>query len=148
MTAPPQSKPDSRLALRPLEGLALSALAGIIVWATVQAVHPVFHVPQEFNVPSIGRPTAEFVAYAREQARRDRWNNELYLAGLGLLVAVALALREVLARRGWFAAAVAPLLGAAGGVLGGYFGSRVLEQLSNDGGAELMSAVKAQLAVA
>jgi hypothetical protein len=149
-SSPPQPTiPRHALAIHPLEGLALSLLAGFIVWGIVQTVHPLFRVPKEFDVPSIGLPTEKFLAHRREQDRVDRWHAALYLGGLGLLVAAAMSIREAVARRTWLSPLLAPPLAAVGGALGGYLGCMILQDVRiNIGQAELKHSVEAQLAVA
>src|SRR5436190_4260375 len=137
------------LMLRPWEGLILGLAAAAVVCGMIQAVHPVFRVPKEFDVPSIGLPTEKFLAHRREQDRVDSKHAALYVGGLGFLLAAALAVREAAARRSWLPPIVAPPLGAAGGALGGMLGSQVLQYVRvNIGQADLMHMVGAQLAVA
>jgi hypothetical protein len=149
-TAPTQTQSVSegpRRSIRPLEGLCLALLAGAIVWAVIQAVHPVFHVPKKFDVPSIGMPPELFAAHRREQDRVDRRNASLYLGGLGLLIGATLGLREAARRRSWLPIFAAPL-GALGGAAGGPLGCLVYEYVrTNIGQADLAHTIGAQLLV-
>jgi len=135
------------LSVKPWEGLLIGLVAAVIVWRAIQAVHPVFRVSKEFDVPSIGMPTEIFLRHLREQDRVDRWNAALYLGGLGLLVTLAISAREAVARRSIQPLASAPL-GALGGVAGGLLGCMVLQQVRTSvGQADLIHTVEAQLAV-
>jgi hypothetical protein len=126
----------------------LGLAAGVVVWGTIQAVHPVFRVPKKFDVPSIGMPTEMFLAHRREQDRVDRWHAALYLGGLGLLISAGIGAREVAARRSWLAAVIGAPLGAMGGAAGGVLGCMVLQHVRmNIGQADLMHTIEAQLAV-
>ncbi len=143
----PSSLP-SGFALRPWEGLLLALLASAIVFAIVQATHPIFRVSGDVNV-AMGRPTAEFLAVIQQNDRNDQKHAALYLGCLGLLTAGALSLRESIARRTWLAPIVALPLGAAGGAIGGWLGCLVMQiARDNFGQAELKHLIEAQLAVA
>ena len=147
------SKQDQKLgghrALHSLVGLALGLIAAVLVWACLQRMHPVFRVPKEYDVPSIGMPPERFAAFRRQRDFVDRKHAMLYLGALGLLVAAALAIREVTKTGSWLALLLAPPLGAAGGAAGGVFGCLVYEYVrAHVGQAELLHNVIAQLVVA
>jgi hypothetical protein len=136
-------------ALRPWQGLVIGIVSAVIVWAIVQVIHPVFRVGKEFDVPSIGMPTAKFQAHRAEQDKVDRRHVSLYVGGLSALIALAMGLREGLAKRAWLMPIVSALLGAAGGALGGSLGAMILQHVrENIGQAELKHLVEAQIAVA
>jgi hypothetical protein len=146
---PHQPAPCAGLALGPWSGLVLSLLVGLVVWSTVQAAHPVFRVPKEYDVPSIGMPPELFARFRRQQDFVDRQHAMLYLGGLGLLVAAVLGLREGALRRSLLPPLVAPPLGAVGGALGGFLGCLVYEYVhANIGQADLAHTLGAQVAVA
>jgi len=112
-------------------------------------LHPLFRVPKEFDVPSIGLPTAQFLAHQAQQDKVDGEHAALYLGSLGFLMAAALGIRESLARGNWLTTILAPLLGAAGGAIGGLLGCLVLQDVrTNIGKADLKHLVEAQFAVA
>jgi len=139
---------SSGCVLRPWEGLLIALLAGAIVFAIVQATHPIFRVAGDVNV-AMGRPTEEFLAVIHQNDRHDQKHAALYLGCLGLLTAGALSIREALSRRSWLAPFVALPLGAAGGALGGWLGCLILQYVRDHAGqAELKHLVEAQLATA
>jgi hypothetical protein len=137
------------LAIRPLGGLGLGLLAGVLAWGVVQGVHPAFRVPKKFDVPSIGMPAELFAAHRREQDRVDRWHAMLYVGGLGLLAGAALGIGEAIRGRAWLAPPAAALLGALGGALGSALASMVyVDVRTNIGQMDLMHMLGAQLLLA
>jgi hypothetical protein len=145
---PQLSTPSAGLAMRPWEGLVLALIAGAVLWGFVQRVHPVFHMPKEFEAPSIGMPAEVYLANRRAQERIDRRHAMLYVGGLGLLVAAALGFREGTRRRTILPSFLAAPLGAMGGALGAYLGSRVHEYtIEHIGQPELLHTVLAQGAI-
>jgi hypothetical protein len=135
--------------LRPWQGALIGLVCAIVVWAVVQAVHPIFRVGKEFDVPSIGMPTAKFLAHRAEQDKADRRNLALYLSGLGALIALAMGFSEVRAKRSLLMTFLAVLVGAAGGAIGGSMGTMILQNVrDNIGQADLKHLVEAQIAAA
>jgi hypothetical protein len=145
-----QRKAHSRegFALSPWAGLGLGLVAAGIAWGVMQAVHPVFHVPQEFHA-AMGAPIGVFERNRREQDRVDRRHAMLYVGGLGLLIGAGLGLGEWVMRRLWLPSVMAALLGALGGAAGGPLGCLVHEYVRQHvGQAELMHTIGAQLLLA
>jgi hypothetical protein len=135
-------------ATSPWLGLALGLVAAGLLIGVIQAVHPIFRVGKEFDVPSIGMPTELFLAHRREQDKVDRQHAMSYLGGLGLLMTLALGAREALARRFWLAPLLGAPLGIAGGAIGGLLGSMVFVYVRNNiGQAELNHTIGTQLAI-
>jgi hypothetical protein len=140
--SPAMARPAT--ALSPWTGLILGLVAGAATFGISRAVHPIYRVGKEFDVPSIGMPTELFLANRREQDKVNRKHAMIYIGGLGLLIGVALAAVASAARRSW----LAPLLGALGGAVGGYLGSLVEVYVrTNIGQAELNHTIGMQLAV-
>jgi hypothetical protein len=128
--------------------LILALIAGAVVWGIVQRVHPIFHMPKEFEAPSIGMPPEVYLANRRAQERLDRRHAMLYVGSLGLLVSAALGFREGTRRGTILPSLAAAPLGALGGLVGGYLGSRVHEYtIEHIGQPELLHTVLAQGAI-
>src|SRR5262245_8353526 len=60
-SSPPVPSPSSSLVLGPLTGLMLALIVGAIVFGIIQAVHPVFLVPERFHA-AMGAPPAVWEA--------------------------------------------------------------------------------------
>jgi hypothetical protein len=134
--------------IRPWEGLVLGVLAGALAFGLLQAMHPVFQVPEEFHIAGIGAPVERHDAFRREQDRVDRQHAMLYLGDLGLLLGAALGTRVLAARRAWLTFLLAPLLGLVGGVIGGWFGPLVYVAARDKvGHADLLQIVGAQMLI-
>jgi hypothetical protein len=102
----------------PLWGLVVGLACGAAVGALVQAVHPVFAVPQEFHIAGIGAPREQHIAFERQQDIVDRRHVMLYLAVAGLLLGAALG--KTL-ERSWRVAGLAAARGLIGAGLGAFF---------------------------
>ena len=152
MTTPQQETPATprpAAALSPWTGLILALVAGAATFGISRAVHPIYRVGKEFDVPSIGMPTELFLANRREQDKVNRKHAMIYVGGLGLLIGVALAAVVGAARRSWLAPLLAAPLGALGGAVGASLGSLVEVYVrTNIGQAELNHTIGMQLAVA
>ena len=134
------------LIISPAVGLTLGLVAGLLTFGFVQAFDPLFHVPKEVHVPSIGMPPELFAAHRRQQDRVDRWHAMLYTGELGLLVGGALGLAEGVVRRSWLPLLLAAPTGALGGAVGASLGCAVYEYVrANVGQAELMHTIGAEL---
>jgi len=137
-----------RSALSPWAGLALALLAASVTYVGIRAVHPIYRVGKEFDVPSIGMPTELFLANRREQDKVERKHAMIYVGGLGLLIALALGAGEAAARRFWLAPLLAAPLGVLGGAIGGLLGSLVNVYVrTNIGQPELNHTIGTQLAL-
>src|SRR6476661_2034438 len=108
----------SALMLGPWTGLVLALIAGAVVFGIIQAVHPVFLVPEEFHAAMGARPEV-WEANHRETNKVNRYHAMLYVGSLGLLIGLVLGLREGSLRRCLLPPLLAGLLGGIGGVVGG-----------------------------
>jgi hypothetical protein len=145
VTSPPAEPPPSAVALSPWTGLILALIAGAAVWGVIQGVHPVFTVPEEFH-SAMGAGEAAFARTQRAQDRVDQQHAMLYGGSLGLLIGLALGLREATLRRSWLPPVFAAPLGGLGGTLGGFLGCLVYEYVRRDvGQAELVHTIAGQL---
>ena len=136
------------LAVSPFVGFALALLAGAISWGVVQRVHPVFHVPKEFEAPNIGMSAEVNLNNRLARERVERQHAMLYVGLLGLLVGGALGLGEGAARRSILPPLVTAPLGALGGVIGGLAGCLVhLQTLAHVGQPQLADTLKEQIFV-
>src|SRR5205823_12193796 len=134
--------------LRPLAGMGLALIAGLVVWGLISLVDPVFHVPKEFEVPNIGASPEAYLANRQAQERVEREHARLYVGCLGLLVAVVLRLREGVTRRSWLLPLMAAPVGMGGGILGGWLGSAVHDHFYEAVGMQdLIHTLLAQLAL-
>lgn len=146
-TPPPANSPRGSLT-RSLAAIALALCAGAIAFGIVQGVNPLFRVPKEFEAPSIGMAPEVYLNNRRAQERVDRWHAMVYVAMLGALVAGSMAVARTPGRHAWLAPLVAAPLGALGGALGGYVGSRVqVFMLERFGQQELQHTVLIQSAL-
>jgi hypothetical protein len=133
------------LAIGPWTGLILCLISGAIVFGVIQAVHPVFQVPEEFHAAMGARPEV-WEANRRASNQVDRQHAMLYVGGLGLLVGLVLGLREGTLRRSWLPPLLAAPLGGLGGALGGFLGCLIYEHVHvGVGQAELTHTITAQL---
>jgi hypothetical protein len=136
------------LLICPWTAMILALVAGAAVWTVIDAVHPVFHIPQEFHA-AMGAGEAKFAENRRAQDIVERKHAMLYVGGLGLSIALCLALCEGILRRSWIAPLVAVPPATAGGVLGGFLGCLVYEYVRKEvGQAELTHTIAAQLLLA
>jgi hypothetical protein len=144
--SPAMARPAT--ALSPWTGLILGLVAGAATFGISRAVHPIYRVGKEFDVPSIGAPTELFLANRREQDKVNRKHAMIYVGGLALLIAVALAAVIAAPRHSWLAPLAAAPLGALGGAGGAYLGSLAEVYVrTNIGQAELNHTIGMQLAV-
>ncbi len=145
----PAGAARASLVQNPLVGLILALVAALTVWGVIQKVHPIFRVPKEYDVPSIGMPPERFAAFRRQQDFVDRKHAMVYLGGLGLLLGTLLGIRTGLASGSWLLALCAAPLGALGGAAGGFGGCLVYEYVhAHIGQAQLIHMVLGQLAMA
>jgi hypothetical protein len=122
----------------------LGLAAALVVWGVIAAVHPVFHVPEEFHI-GMNAPLEDRLANLRAQNRVMRQHALLYLGGLGLLLGTVLGAREAMLRRDWLLPLIAGVLGLLGGLLGGFLGCLIYEYVHADGAqAELKHTLAAQ----
>jgi hypothetical protein len=101
-------------------------LAGLLTWGVLQAVFPVFKLPEELaNLPTPS-PPEKAAEQALAQAVADRYNAILTLAVLGAAAAGFLSAAEAVARhrplsafwRGPLGSTVGGVIGAAAGLIG------------------------------
>ena len=145
--SPPAAPPPTALMLCPGTGLILALIAGAAVWGVIQGVHPVFSIPEEFHA-AMGAGDVVFAANRREQDRVLRYHAMLYVGSLGLLIGLALGLREATLRRSWLPPIFAASLGGLGGAVGGFLGCLVYEYVRKEvGQAELTHTIAGQLLV-
>lgn len=131
----------------PWQGLLIGLACGAVVFAIMQAVHPLFRVPERFHIAGIGAPPAQHVAFRREQDRLDRQHAMLYLAALGLLAGGTLGLRRAKRGKRWTVLA-SSLLGAAGGAAGGALAPLMYVYARDKiGQIELLQIIEAQLLI-
>lgn len=151
MTTPLQEAlppPRPAASLSPWTGLFLALVAAAAIFGISRAVHPIYRVGKEFDVPNIGAPTELFLANRREQDKVDRWHAMIYVGGLGLLIALALSAVQGALHRFWLAPLFAVPLGALGGAIGGLLGSLAAVYVrTNIGQAELSHTIGTQLAL-
>ena len=139
-TRPTDSAYAARLVI-PLLALA----AGLITWGLIEGVHPVFHVPKQFEVANIGAPAEKLEANRLARDRVDRQHAALYMATLGAALALAVTTVPAVRRRSPLPALIALPLGGLFGAAGGYVGNLVLEYMTTTlGQAELMHTVGVQ----
>lgn len=105
--------------------LILALAGGALTWGLVEAVHPVFSVPKEYEAPNIGMPPEVYRKNRWARERMERHHAMLYVGVLGAVVASALVLASREGR--WWLGPVAAVLAAAGGAAGGDWASRVHE---------------------
>ena len=123
----------------------LALVAGLATWGFIEAVHPVFHVPKEFEVANIGAPAEKFEANRLARNRVDRQHAALYMGTLGVLLALALTTVQCVRRRSPLLVLLGLPLGALFGAAGGYAGNILLEYVTTTvGQAELMHTVGMQ----
>jgi hypothetical protein len=131
-----------------LAAIALALCAGAASWGIVQGIHPLFHVPKEFEAPNIGMPPEVYLANRLAQEKVERQHAMVYVGLLGALLAGALAIPPAVRERKRLSPVLAAALGLAGGALGGQLGSRVQEYtLEHIGQPELLHTVLAQGAI-
>ncbi len=125
----------------------LGLIAAAITWCAIQAVHPIFRVPEKYHA-AMGAAPEVFAANRRAQDGVDRAHAMDYAGALGLLLAVLIGGRECMLRRSWLPLLNAAPLGAGGGAIGGFLGCLVYENVrAHVGQAELIHTVAAQLAL-
>src|SRR5262245_59786961 len=71
--SPLRDLPQGALAISPWCGLALSLVAGAIVFGIMQGFHPIFLVPEEFHA-AMGAPPEVWEANKRETQRVGRYH--------------------------------------------------------------------------
>jgi hypothetical protein len=141
----PAPRGAGTLLICPWTSLVLGLVAAAITWCAIQAVHPVFRIPEKYHA-AMGAAPEVFAANRRAQDGVDRAHAMLYVGGLGLLLAGLIGTREGMLRRSWLAPLIAVPHGAAGGALGGLLGCLIYENVrAHVGQAELIHTVAAQL---
>jgi len=108
--------------VRPWFGSLCTLVAGAAFWIFIEYGHPVFEVPEEYYVRSLGEPQERFDALYAIQAQVNRQNVILDMAVFGVLLATALAVGEAMARRSVAPLLVAPPVGLVFGILAGLAG--------------------------
>jgi hypothetical protein len=111
---------SSQLQCGPLLGCTAALLGGLLTWAVLQAVLPVFTLPEELaNLPS-PVPAEKAVELDLAMARINRYHAILAVAILGLAVGGLLAAAESYSRGSWRRVVGT---GLPGGAIAGLFGA-------------------------
>jgi hypothetical protein len=103
---------DKALVMRPLPSLLIALLAGVVVWAVLNAIQPVFHLPEHLAALTGNVTDVQAQALRTGSAAVIQKNTTLTLAATASVLALTLAAAELLFRR-------QPVRAVWGGLLAG-----------------------------
>lgn len=119
----------------PWVGAVVALLGGLLTWAVLERLLPVFQMPPELSQLQPPVPVEKMLEVDRAMARAARGNAVVAMAVLGFVLGGFLATAETFARRRWLAAVwTVPLAGIVAGLCGagaGLLGAAVLEGLQS-----------------